>query len=402
MKEHKIRKIIICVIVLAVCAIPAVFMNSFFGYLPILAAVLGVAGSRIYLQLLKNRIDFEETSEFTNCVRGERIDFAVSLRNRSILYYPFINLELYISDFFGDDDSVASQIITLAPKETRNFPFDVQFDHIGTYSAGLRDICMKDMLGLFTWHLENPNEYQVIVKPKIYDIERLEVSASTTSQSDKMLIPNSIDSTDYSGVREYVIGDTIKNIHWKLSAHTPVYMTKIYESYTNTGVCIVLDFHSPEYERETLMNIFDAIIETGLSVHDYAIRHGLESVIRYYSSKGEKTQINNYEAENLHAMIADMPKIHTGHKRHDALEILTEEGNSIYSEGNIAYCTADLTPELCEKLVNIRNRKKNPMLFAVVPDNIEDVEKDRIKNPLMMLESAGIPYYVLDSAADLA
>ena len=289
----------------------------------------------------------------------------------------------------------------MAPREARSFPFDVRFDHIGTYSAGLRDVYMKDMLSLFGYQLRNEKEYEVVVTPRIHDLEHLEMSMSSASESQKLLVPNALDNTDYSGVREYVIGDAIKNIHWKLSARTIGYMTKTYESYTNTGVCIILDFHAPEADKEMLMDIFDAIVETGLSINAYALRNGLETVVRYYNKNGEKARFSTYQPDDVHTIIADMPKIHTDKSRQDAIQILQEEGNSIYSEGNIAFCTSDITTVLAETLVQIKNRKKNPLLFAVIPDRLDDDIKEERKKPLALLEATGIPYYILDSVEDL-
>lgn len=329
------------------------------------------------------------------------MDFSVLLKNRSILYYPFIRMDFYISDLFGETDSVSSQIITLAPKEERRFPFDVRFDHLGTYQAGLKDMYMKDMLGLFGHQIANDKEYQVVVTPRIYNLENLNISFSSVAESQKLFVPNSMDNTDYSGVREYVIGDPIKNIHWKLSARTIGYMTKTFESYTNTGVCIILDFHAPESDREMLMDMYDAIVETGLSINAYALHNGLETVVRYYSKNGEKAQFSTYQPEDVHTIVADMPKIHTEKTKQDAIQILTEEGNSIYSEGNIVYCTSDITTTLTEALVQIKNRKKNPLLFAVIPDELDDEVREQRKKPLAALDAAGVPYFVLDSAKDL-
>ena len=149
------------------------------------------------------------------------------------------------------------------------------------------------------------------------------------------------------------------------------------------------------------MRIFDVIVECGLSIHDYALKNGLESVIRYYDKKGEKTQFSSYDPDNLSSLIGDMPRIYTEQKKTRAGDLLMEEGNSIYAKGNLAFVTADLNQELMESLISIKNRKKNPLLFAVIPKVLDEEEWERRKRPLAALEDAGVPYYVLDSAEDL-
>lgn len=396
-----VKKFILCFCVIGVCAIPAIFINTIFGYLPVIMAVIMIIGSYGYMRILRRSLVYEERSDLSNCVRGTKIDFSVDLRNRSLLFYPLVEPYFYISDLFGTDDFVLSDIVTLTPREHRTFEFDARFDHIGTYDAGLRRIRLQDLLGLFSNTIENENRYRVNVVPQIYDIEKMPVSRTAASESRKMTVVNPLDASEYAGVREYVIGDPIKTIHWKLSARTTGYMTKVFENYSNTGICIIPDFHAPAYEPEDLMSIFDCVVETALSVGTYAVREGLESEIRYYDKYGEKVQITSFDRDDLAEMMETMPRIHTEKNQRRAVDLLREEGNSLYSQGNLAICTADINQELAETLIAVRNLRKNPLLFAVIPDSVGEEERRQILAPLSVLEELGIWFYVLDDAAAL-
>ncbi|MBQ9014636.1 MAG: DUF58 domain-containing protein [Firmicutes bacterium] len=396
-----LTKVILCAVTVGICLVPAIFINTILGYLAVLTAVVLIGGSYGYLRLLRRSLDYAESSDMSNCVRGTNIDFSVRLRNRSILFYPLVEPYFYIADLFGSDDSLISDIITLAPREKRDFEFDARFDHIGMYSAGLRKICLQDLLGLFTCTIESSREYTVSVIPQIYDIERLPVSRTAASESQKMTVANPMDSSDYAGVREYVIGDPIKNIHWKLSARTTGYMTKVFESYSNTGICVILDFHAPAYDPEGLMSVFDCIVETALSIGRYAVKEGLESEIRYYNKYGEKVQVSSYNQEEFISMVENMPRIHTEADRDRAVDLLREEGNSLYSQGNLIICTADITPELLESLIAVRTRRKNPMLFAVVPESLSEEKRQKLQSDMGILEEYGIFHHMLSDAKSL-
>ena len=77
------------------------------------------------------------------------------------------------------------------------------------------------------------------------------------------MVPN---GTDYVGVREYELGDSTKQIHWKLSAHSINYMTKLSESSKQSDFAVVLDTAANEADREELMTIYDTLVETVFSV----------------------------------------------------------------------------------------------------------------------------------------
>lgn len=401
-QKKKILLILFCAAALAVLIVPAVFLNSLFGYLPVLFAVLLTGASYGYLMALKQALRYEELSDLSNCQRGTRIDFTVKLTNRFPLIFTRVKPSFYIADLFGEDDTITEEVITLAPFEERSFSFSVRFDHIGSYSAGLKSIQIFDLLGLFSCTIENQNDYQVNVKPKIFDVASLNISNSALTESESMIVPTVIDGSDYAGVREYVWGDPIKTIHWKLSARTQTYMTKQFESYGTVGLSIILDFYSPAYDSETLMSIFDSVVETGLSIADYAKETGLEYELVYSSRHGEKKTFSAGYITDLMELIGDMPKITVAEEgEQKALRLLREEGNARYSHGNIAFCTANITEEMTNVLLELKNHKKNPILFALVPGSLREEERDKFLRPLRVLDNAKIPFYILSSAEEL-
>ena len=69
-------------------------------------------------------------------------------------------------------------------------------------------------------------------------------------------------------------------------------MTKQMESYGTSGISVVLNFISPAYSPETLMSIFDCLVETGLSVCSYAKKNGMDYEILYYDRNEQKRRYN--------------------------------------------------------------------------------------------------------------
>ena len=398
---RKIRLLICLVILFVLLIVPMVFLNNLFGYLPAIMLALLLAYSKIYVLLLKRMLVFEEQSSIANCVRGTDSRFAVNIRNKSILVYPRLEIYFTMSDLFGGEDSVSSSVITLGPLERRAFQFDLELAHIGTYEAGLKKVIIHDLLGIFRAELENENTYQIRVAPRIFDAAKIRVSNSTFTESKQMLIPTSMDGMDYTGVREYVMGDPIKTIHWKLSALTNEYVARQYESYGNTGISILMDFLSPLYDTESMMSIFDGIVETALSVEQYAKRNGIEADILYYNRQMAKKQYMSRANRDYFSLISDLPKVTAEKGKMDAMNLLREESRATYGHGNIAFVTARVTPELARTLTEIKVRRRNPLLFVIVPSILTGNERRKYLKPLRALDFARIPYYVLETAEEL-
>ncbi|MCD7921943.1 MAG: DUF58 domain-containing protein [Clostridiales bacterium] len=400
-RRRKIRLTVTCAVLLAVSVVPAVFVNTVIGYLPVFMVGLLIALSFIYLQCLRRALVFEEKSEFNNCRRGTASAFSIRVKNRSPLVYPKLEVFFYISDLFGGEDDITSTTITLSPFEDRIFEFNVQFEHIGTYEAGLNKVVIQDLFGFFQKTLPNTSRYEIQVAPKVYDLARLNISNRAFSESRNMLKPTSMDGTDYTGVREYVIGDPIKNIHWKLSARTEHYMTRQFESYGNMGVSILMDFQCPSWDRDSMMSVFDGVVETALSAEAYARRNGMEAELLYLNKNGGRRRYISRNDEGHAELVADVPKITAEKLQKSALQLLREEGNAAYSKSNLAFITGNVTPQLPRTLMDIKARRKNPILFVVLPNILTGEERQKYLKPLRGLDYAGIPYYVIGEAQEL-
>lgn len=399
--KRNIKLVILCIIVLGLTVIPPIFVNNAFGYLPVIVLGLLLVFSRIYVTILKRALVFEEKSDFSDCIRGTDNPFSISLKNRSPLVFSRMEVYFFVSDIFGGEDSTDTAVITLAPYEVRKFSFDIHFDHIGAYEAGLKKVTFSDLFGIFQITLDNEKRYQIRVAPKIFDVAKLHVSNSTFIESKHQLIPTSMDGSDYTGVREYVIGDPIKSIHWKLSARTEVYMTRQYESYGNTGISIIMDFLSPAYDTESMMCVFDGIVETALSVEHYGRSRGMETELLYLNKSGRRKKYSSRGKKDIFELISDLPKVSTAGGKYTALNLLVEEGRAPYSQGNLAFCTSNITSALVRALMDIKLHRKNPILFCIVPDGLTSDERTKFLKPLRSLDYARIPYYVLGTAQEL-
>ena len=389
------------VLVLVVCALPPVFINNAVGYLPLAAYVLAVLISFAYLQVLKRSLVFSEESLVPSCERGTLVDFVLNFENTSPL--PFVRLEpyIYISDLFGDADTVTPVAMPLMPFEKRDFSFQARFDHIGTYSAGIQKIVVSDLLGLFTHTIDNPVRHRVEVLPRVADIEDLPLTSTATAESQKPLQTLVTDDLDYAGVREYTWGDPIKTIHWKLSSRLDAgdYLTRLFESFNNPGINIIVDTTAPAYDAESLMFVYDGVVEGALSINQFAREAGLDSFISFYDKYGDEARVRIKNMREFGNLTADLPRISAA-AGDEALELLRREGNLIHGQDNVAFCTAHVDEGIVTALVELRLRKRNPLLLVVVPPSMESEVRQRFLRPLRRLDEAQVSYFVLQPAQD--
>lgn len=400
-RKTLILKVLACVLLLVLCVVPALFVNTIIGYLPALIVACMLIYLGAYSFIIRRSTTFEELSSLSSCERGSRIDFKVNISNRSPLLLSRVEPQFYISDLFGDDESIMKRVTTLAPFEDREFEFSLRFDHIGVYSAGLRSITVYDLLGLFTYTMTNANRYEVSVTPRLYYLRDFRVSNELMSESQKMLTSIVNDGMDYAGMRDYEMGDPMKSVHWKMSARAKKLVTKLHETYVNPTLTIVLDFHTLPYDHETMMNIYDAIIEIAFSIDQYAHDNSIDSYLLFQDRHGVRRREAIGSSERYGTIVAELPRISSESFKGVATDYISAEIENPYASNNIVVCTSCFDDMMISLLANARSRGKTPILFGVVPRELPDEERKNVTKSLRLLDSATTPYYILDSADDL-
>ncbi len=401
-QQPLVLRILLAVSALVVCAIPPVFVNDVIGYLPFIALVCVIALSFVYLQILKRCVSFSEASLVPSCERGSAIDFVIEFRNASPLVCVRIEPSLYISDLFGDTDEITPISLTLLPHETREFHFEANFEHIGTYSAGVYSVVIGDLLGLFSHTMMNEQRHRIEVLPRIYDLQEANLSSEASSDSVKPRKTLAIDDLDYAGVRDYVWGDPIKTIHWNLSARNPSgeYLTRLFEAYDNPGITIVIDTSAPAYDAESLMYLFDALVESALALSRFAMAQGIDAMLAFQGRFDEDVRMRVRDVDEFSNLVSALPRISVG-DAHAAQQIVRRELYFQHGNDNVAVCTAHVDEQIISMLISLRNHRRNPLLFLAVPPSLDKREIATLTRPLRLLNETHIPYYVFSSAAQL-
>ena len=397
-----IGKLLVILAVIAVSWVPAFVVNNVMGYAPGFFVTLGIAFSGLYLLALRRSFEYAEASRVNRCIRGENVDFVLRLHNKFVLLFPRVEVVFYQSDLFGGEDRVSSRDVILAPFATKDFTFQMRFDHLGVYSAGLRRVVLHDLLGLFSFTHENDNPQRIEVLPRGKQISNVTFSSESPTQSTSALKTVLDEGMDYSMVREYRWGDPIKSIHWKLSARLDYYVTRVYESNADPGLTTVVDLHAQNADPSVLMQLYDAVVESALSLNEFAVQQGLDSALVYMDDAGTRKRYEERLEEEGVRKLVGLLRADSSQFQGDACSLLREELNSPYSQSNIALCTSALDDALIEALLSIKMRHKNPILLLAIPEHLDKEERRELLAPLRRLDQAHVAYCAFTSVDDLA
>ena len=408
-KRGVVLRVVACVVVLLLTLALALLVGTdeyrpaAVGWIPFIGVCTAIVLAFVYLQILKHSIKLLERSNAHDCERNEDVRFKVRFVNRSPLFFFRMEAHFFTADLYGRPVSHRATTISLAPFEKYDMPFTTRFEHIGIYTAGLDRVVIYDFLRLFSCSIEGPKAQRIQVVPRLVPVSNFEFSNDAVVETTKAARSVLSDSMDYAAVREYAYGDPMKNVHWKLSARTEGLMTKLFETYTNPGVAVLLDFYGPGQSALTLMRMFDAVVESGFSIARYAQWRGMDTEVHYVDRAGERMRRTSWRQTDLPNIVSEMPRFSNDpHREKDAIELLEGQINSTYGQNNLVICTANLSARMVETIVVAKMRRRDPILIAVVPRGLEGRERDQWLAPLARLDAEGIPYKVIVEADELS
>lgn len=398
-RRARIAKAVAACAVLVVLGVLPLFVNDPIGYVPVLAYVALVALSGAYVLVAAKRLKVTEMASSGTCVRGTTMQVGITLANKSPLVLLRIEPRVFVSDVFGNVDKTQALSLSLGPFETYEFGFDVKMEHLGFYQAGVQDVVVHDLFGLFSRRIAGSRQCRIEVLPRVIDVSGLRFKHDLMKEQPRARTPIAQDGSDYVGSREYRMGDPMKAIHWKLSARGDVYYTKLFKTLGAPGIEAVLDFESPAYDSEDLMCVYDVVVESGLSIGAYARKNGMDFTLVYRDRQGSDARVGlGSTAASRASLIMSLPRVTAEARTGAAVDLLRREIGSRTSQPNIAFVTASVDDAVINALLVAKRRGGNPSLVAVVPPSMEGRQRDQMKLKLRRLDVAKVSYLMVSSA----
>ena len=148
--------------------------------------------------------------------------------NSDVIPVSQIDAEVACTNLRTGEEETITISRPLRPKGKTEAVFAVSPDHAGRYRITAGSAKIYDPLKLWVREIRTEGSEYITVMPEIFDVD-VHVTSSSLSmpESDRYNEGKSgNDPGDVRSIREYVPGDPVKNIHWKLSSKTDKMLVK--------------------------------------------------------------------------------------------------------------------------------------------------------------------------------
>lgn len=155
----------------------------------------------------------------------------------------FTLLKINVDTGQGDD---AQALIPWLPGASNHVDLSVEYPYRGNYKVGVTSVEVQDVFGLHRVVLSGRKRgddlLSLTVCPRIFPAVVPEQPVSSQTGRDAANDARPADAGDsFSAPRSYQPGDSLKRIHWKLSAKTRELYTRQYEIAVERHILLILD-----------------------------------------------------------------------------------------------------------------------------------------------------------------
>ena len=365
----KLRSVI-GLLLLGLCITAAAQMENVFGRMPLCLLVSTALVSIAYAILVHRAFSFTESTADKVCTRGKKFRYRFVLANDTPMFFPHIRAA------FFDGSGAVQKDLAVKPHQSQTIEMDFRFRHIGEYDVGFLKAKVYGLLGFFFLTFRNCSS-QIIVLPRIEEVgQPLSIERDEDPKQSLNSFLKSTNTENLDGVRPYVPGDSMKRIHWKLTAHTGKYMSRLNDSPESYEVAIFIDLNRPETaDKEEALCVLDRLIESALTAANDCIRRNSTVHILFHRD-GQTAEETVTDFEALGRVTRRLALC--GYCAAVPVEDMLRDFRCEYQKFlNFIVCTPNLNYDLACSLAEMKNERKNPVLFYVTPGTEEETDAQK-------------------------
>ncbi len=357
--------------------------SAFFSHLFYLGLIL-LFGAWVWVTDVARSLHLSRVPDFLRASVGDIFKEQYEIVNTSHLPGLWIELinEMQVPAAAG------SRLLTKVHRnEKQSYVVRTWLTRRGSFPVGPTVLTVSDPLGLFRVTRNFPAEKSLVVLPMTFPIPSF-LSPPGLLPGGRVIRRKSTDITPHAaGVREYIAGDPMKRIHWRMSARRGQLMVKEFELDPQSEVWIFLDaqqkvhahksFTTPEIPLENLLFSRRPKLTLPPSTLEYEI--SIASSLAHYFIE-QKRAVGLVTEERTYTMIPAERSERQENKILETLAFLEGKGDlsiaalvgaqapQLPQGSSVILLTPTTSPDLLIMAENLQRRNLRPVVILLVAE----------------------------------
>lgn len=280
------------------------FYNHILFYILLAVAVLlPIISFGVFMYSAK-KITVKVSVDKTLVGKNVPINVIFDVENPTVLSIENFTVVSRIYNYYYKNNDEYKTLIPVAPFCNRQTVMEVENRYCGRMIVEMKEVIAYDILGLFKVKRKVDYTAEASVFPyEVTELEELPVSTEGKADDDELQSKKGDDVSQISQIRNYIPGDKLQNIHWKLSAKSEELQVKEFSIPFSEEVNLLVEIFIDEEKPEE----FDELIEKLYGVALYLIKVNRRFNVIWYQPGQEEFLIN--EVNNQDELLAAMMEL---------------------------------------------------------------------------------------------
>jgi hypothetical protein len=204
--------------------------------------------------------------------RKDAVSFKIRIHNRFFL--PLTPVRVYVRGLERDKYGSQRKMLITSLGAFKEMTFNVQNDtnFRGEYTIGLDKVEFFDILKIFRFSVASSGKssQKITVYPREPDFDKSALVDENEEEPNVLLTkPHGFNKDTFAYLREYREGESLRNVHWKMSARLSEQnnlIVKQMEANHDYSALVFCDFTAKFESMEATLETSDTIIETGIGI----------------------------------------------------------------------------------------------------------------------------------------
>lgn len=330
--------------------------------------------SFLWCFFIKERINGYQRFEEKDYFVGDEVEIQSFIDNDTLLPVPHIEITDRTVEAVSDKKPTTS-VFSLLPLERELAEEDIKAEYRGIYDIGPMEIKISDIFGIFTWYRKIYTNINLKIYPRVHDLDFFNLKSMQSYGTLTTKQKAYEDNTSISEIRKYTAGDSVKKIHWKVSAKKGSLFVKNFEMTGSASAYIFLDFKRNCYSGGNIRELEEKAVEVVASIASYFLKNAVS--INMYVNSSKLYYTTGRDTKKLKNFLEILCEIKSDGNK--SMEDILEKRIRLIAKGSsIIVVTGDITDKNIDMYYSIKKMGYDLILVFVSNNKIDDDLNNKI------------------------
>ncbi|ONK21077.1 hypothetical protein BLX87_23480 [Bacillus sp. VT-16-64] len=325
-----------------------VFSDSYFALFLLVASIVIVLFLGKSILMIKNRLVISIETVGT-VHKHEEGAIYLRAKNHSFLPIAKVKCTLSVRNLLTGEKRKQHVFFAINAKARERIDLEMVSAYSGCIEVRIEHVICYDFMGVFSTRSEPKAMAQLFVLPNTF-LAAVDLSEANVELREGVMtsaVKKGSNSSEIFGIKEYVPGDNVKQIHWKLtSKFDEVIVKELSETVDHSFLILLETSISPGRKREAPA-VYDAMMEAFVSISKSLLQYEHVISIGWFDHESNHLCIEKvYSVDHFIGLFSRLLQIQMLESEQSAMRHYLNMGEEMCS--HIVYITSELAGGFAE------------------------------------------------------